>query len=477
MLILGSLTLFTSLTSLSILSLSCNKFYGSIPDSIAKISKLQQLSLSYNKFSGTIPSSIGSLRKLRRLRLSFNHFDGQIPYSIGNLKRLRELSLAGNKFYGILPNSLAKLNRLTELYLSYNNFVSVSNDMYCVGDEVNQFIRCYCSSTVVAEFVPRPIKQKYNLGAFIMIFSTGIGYLNLAADIWAVNVFARSNENSLMALTMFVLILAFTLQLLKPSTTKDQRLLVVLQLDLFVECWRCIQHGLLSKSFFQVKLIDLLVKSLPNSVIHIYSVFTLYDILSTDSLLILVLSTCFSACGASWLLGSCSLRAVNFRDFFLEVVYNLVSVIFRIITLAMIFSAHNIVACAMLATEALIRLYLTFNCADFRNEKLSYSVIQAILMKTILFMSTDSAVKDRKTKTLGFAVTAVFGWVYALLFFLVDNPNTEAVKESNQVMLVLVAVLIFTFVVRFSWSFLRGLRNRLAYGEAIQVDVIEVDDD
>jgi hypothetical protein len=143
----------------------------------------------------------------------------------------------------------------------------------------------------------------------------------------------------------------------------------------------------------------------------------------------------------------------------------------------MIFSAHNIVACAMLATEALIRLYLTFNCADFRNEKLSYSVIQAILMKTILFMSTDSAVKDRKTKTLGFAVTAVFGWVYALLFFLVDNPNTEAVKESNQVMLVLVAVLIFTFVVRFSWSFLRGLRNRLAYGEAIQVDVIEVDDD
>nr|DAD45363.1 TPA_asm: hypothetical protein HUJ06_003592 [Nelumbo nucifera] len=110
-------------TNLSELHLEDNLIYGSIPPSIAGLSKLTLLNLSSNLLNGTIPSELGLLPKLERLILSNNSLSGQIPDLLGELSHLGLLDLSRNKLSGPIPASLVNLTQLRILIL-YENLLS-----------------------------------------------------------------------------------------------------------------------------------------------------------------------------------------------------------------------------------------------------------------------------------------------------------------------------------------------------------------
>ncbi|KAK1394258.1 hypothetical protein POM88_013314 [Heracleum sosnowskyi] len=109
-----------SLTSLTYLGLSNNRFSGAISNQLTNLSKLNHLDLGYNIFdSSPIPKFIATFTSLRYLGLSRSHFTGEIPHQLGNLSKLQHLDLGHS---GVLEGGifgwLFNLSSLTELDLS-----------------------------------------------------------------------------------------------------------------------------------------------------------------------------------------------------------------------------------------------------------------------------------------------------------------------------------------------------------------------
>lgn len=150
-------------SSLRVLILGSNRFYGHIDNSFNKnsFSNLQIIDLSRNHLSGPLPSNffenmraikevenqepssfIGDnyyykdsivislkglelkyeriLLILKTIDLSSNDFDGEIPKEVGMLRSLVGLKLSHNKLTGGIPTSLSNLNNLESLDLSSN---------------------------------------------------------------------------------------------------------------------------------------------------------------------------------------------------------------------------------------------------------------------------------------------------------------------------------------------------------------------
>ncbi|PRQ30097.1 putative non-specific serine/threonine protein kinase [Rosa chinensis] len=146
-----------SLPFLQILDLSHNRFSGTIPKCLNKLTSLVYrnysgwsggsesevttvtikgraseyflsnaelltiIDFSSNDLEGEIPEEISSLVGLGTLNLSINRLSGNIPSKIGNLKLLETLDLSQNQLSGQIPNSLASLTFLSHLNLSRNN--------------------------------------------------------------------------------------------------------------------------------------------------------------------------------------------------------------------------------------------------------------------------------------------------------------------------------------------------------------------
>jgi Leucine-rich repeat (LRR) protein len=110
----GTLDSFTALTNLKVLSLSDNKFQGSIPKLINRLSNLKAFSASENLLSGTIPKEINELRLLERLSLHSQHglerIEGSLP-DFAQSSEMRYVDLANNDISGEIPSSfLAGVN-------------------------------------------------------------------------------------------------------------------------------------------------------------------------------------------------------------------------------------------------------------------------------------------------------------------------------------------------------------------------------
>ncbi|KAG6744525.1 hypothetical protein POTOM_051161 [Populus tomentosa] len=105
----------------TVLDLSKNQLYGSIPVTIGNLPSLYYLRLSRNFLNGPVPSSLGNLAKLRYLSLSFNKLSSQIPKELGNLSYLVSMYLGFNELTGQLPPELGRLRFLGNLDLSSNN--------------------------------------------------------------------------------------------------------------------------------------------------------------------------------------------------------------------------------------------------------------------------------------------------------------------------------------------------------------------
>ncbi|KAL2901062.1 putative leucine-rich repeat receptor-like protein kinase IMK3 [Bienertia sinuspersici] len=122
------------------LTLDHNSLYGSIPNSLGKLSNLEELALNNNKINGSLPKELVGLNHLSSLNLKKNQLTGDILPTIGNLSSIRLLDLSENNFTGEIPASLENLPNLTSLNVSYN---SLSGE------------------------VPIPLSEKFNSSSFV----------------------------------------------------------------------------------------------------------------------------------------------------------------------------------------------------------------------------------------------------------------------------------------------------------------------
>ena len=121
---LDFITSLTNSTHLKFLAIEGNMLEGEIPETIGNLCKdLTNLYLGRNRFSGSIPTSIGRLSGLGVLNISYNSISGEIPHELGQLAELQELSLAGNEISGVIPDSLGNLLKLNLIDLSRNKLV------------------------------------------------------------------------------------------------------------------------------------------------------------------------------------------------------------------------------------------------------------------------------------------------------------------------------------------------------------------
>ncbi|KAK4391148.1 Receptor-like protein EIX2 [Sesamum angolense] len=82
---------------------------------------LKLIDLSSNRIVGNIPKEFSLLRGLISLNLSRNHLTGNIDSEIGQMTMLESLDLSRNQLSGEIPIGMAELNYLAFLDLSNNN--------------------------------------------------------------------------------------------------------------------------------------------------------------------------------------------------------------------------------------------------------------------------------------------------------------------------------------------------------------------
>ncbi|CAJ1948376.1 unnamed protein product [Sphenostylis stenocarpa] len=98
--------IFQQCWSLRVVSFANNNLTGKIPDSLSSCYSLAVLNFSSNQLHGELPSGMWFLRGLQSIDLSNNLLEGEIPEGIQNLIDLRELRLGRNLFTGRIPEHI-----------------------------------------------------------------------------------------------------------------------------------------------------------------------------------------------------------------------------------------------------------------------------------------------------------------------------------------------------------------------------------
>ncbi|KAM3381725.1 hypothetical protein P3S68_007298 [Capsicum galapagoense] len=101
--------------SLQELTLSVNKFNGSISENIGGCHQINYIDLSDNKLSGQIPKSVARLKNLENILLFNSMLSGTLPVEFGNCTSLVEISLVSNFISGEIPSELCNLQNLAKL--------------------------------------------------------------------------------------------------------------------------------------------------------------------------------------------------------------------------------------------------------------------------------------------------------------------------------------------------------------------------
>lgn len=99
-----------------------NNLNGTVPTSLAQLTKLRMLKLMNNNLSGTFPDIWNGLDMMEFVDLSNNQFTGTMPTSLGNLMKLNTLYIENNNMSGGLLASIADLPLLNVYWTKNNNF-------------------------------------------------------------------------------------------------------------------------------------------------------------------------------------------------------------------------------------------------------------------------------------------------------------------------------------------------------------------
>ncbi|KAM7486941.1 hypothetical protein LguiA_002950 [Lonicera macranthoides] len=161
-------TLFASNNSLEILDLTENKVSGSLSD-FTSFSSLRQLMVGSNKLNGSFPKRFGQSSPLEYLDLSENELNGSLP-DLTSFPLLRYLYLTNNKIQGRLPESIGELSNLKILDLSFN---LLSLEFSSNWTPRFQFDMIKLSSCKLGHHFPKWLRSQSNL-SFLDISSAGI---------------------------------------------------------------------------------------------------------------------------------------------------------------------------------------------------------------------------------------------------------------------------------------------------------------
>ncbi|KAJ9167234.1 hypothetical protein P3X46_021900 [Hevea brasiliensis] len=126
-----------------------NNLVGEIPHGLFNISSVIAFNVNFNQLHGTIPFDIGlTLTNLSSLGLSFNKFTGSIPVSLSNASALYQISFSGNNFTDDLSfiDPLTNCSKLQQIYVTKNflngsipkSIANLSKDMWILGLSENQ---------------------------------------------------------------------------------------------------------------------------------------------------------------------------------------------------------------------------------------------------------------------------------------------------------------------------------------------------
>jgi Leucine-rich repeat (LRR) protein len=114
---------------------------GSLPASIAKVTKLEILSITHCGIMGPIPSEMSLLKSLKQVWLYDNRLTGTVPTELGGLTQLSTLELEFNSITGTIPEELC------ELRLPNGSLTVLEAD--CVGEVV-----CDCCTACFGTATP-----------------------------------------------------------------------------------------------------------------------------------------------------------------------------------------------------------------------------------------------------------------------------------------------------------------------------------
>ncbi|KAH7424289.1 hypothetical protein KP509_11G001300 [Ceratopteris richardii] len=124
----------SGLSSLQVLILDDNDFFGTIPSSLGTLESLRRLCLSnLPSLKGPIPESFGHLKNLELLDLSSDALSGPLPSSFGGMSNLQVLYLYGNNISGTIPASFGLLSQLYKTGLSNNQIEGRVPDSFAFG--------------------------------------------------------------------------------------------------------------------------------------------------------------------------------------------------------------------------------------------------------------------------------------------------------------------------------------------------------
>nr|GMC84003.1 receptor-like protein 12 [Ipomoea batatas] len=121
------------LISILSIDLSNNQLSGEIPDcwDAGVFSSLSILNLANNNFFGRVPLSLGSLSRLQSLHLRNNNLTEELPSSLQNCTSLRVMDFGGNKFTGRIPSWIGMyLTNLVIVSLRHNKFYGKISSTY-----------------------------------------------------------------------------------------------------------------------------------------------------------------------------------------------------------------------------------------------------------------------------------------------------------------------------------------------------------
>jgi len=97
-------------TNTAELPVNNNRFNGTLPDNLYKLTNLHYLDASNNEFTGKVKPAIGNLSHLQVIKFRKNSLHGTIPEEIENLKHLDILQLTYNNFEGEVSNGICDLD-------------------------------------------------------------------------------------------------------------------------------------------------------------------------------------------------------------------------------------------------------------------------------------------------------------------------------------------------------------------------------
>ncbi|XAR74035.1 Non-specific serine/threonine protein kinase [Bertholletia excelsa] len=176
---------FLKLTRLSVLNLSHNSLFGSLPDRFfSSLNRIQIIDLSYNRFAGKLPLSDSLPISIQTFDLSSNHFNGSIQSLVLHpALDLIAFNVSNNSFSGPIPSSICiNSPSIKSVDFSLNDFTGLIPQGFGMCSEI-EVIRAgynFLSGLIPADIYDARTLQEISVQGNQLIGLIGDGVLNLS---------------------------------------------------------------------------------------------------------------------------------------------------------------------------------------------------------------------------------------------------------------------------------------------------------